>query len=358
MPQVTTFPLTPPKSGTSNPKLFLHNHCYFISSRCLEGLPFICRAFMNLILKSILARSLKLFDITLCDFIFMQNHFHLLLVINNPEHADAFIGHLKTETAHAINKMRGKKAGNFWQDCYDSPVILDLEKLKEQIVYLYTNPQKAGLVDDIAEYPGCSSWSMRCSEQQHQTVLHLPRRAMHKLAQGVLSRAQERHYIKRLQDYAYSDTERLSIDPRAAFEAVVALSGNPGNISYQQFFEQCQQEIQQRQLELARQRVDDNKKAIGARGLAKQSFFKAYIPKKHGSKRMLCLSKHKHLRQRYIALYKALKELARKGYRRLKAGDYSREALEDFPPGLYLPGRVRIANIIPQVFWTGGFIPT
>ena len=85
------------------------------------------------LLYAIIARAQELYDIKLADFLFMSNHLHQILAVDNPAHVDAFMGYIKTESAHAINRFIGKRKGAVWEDGYDSPVILDIEKLKEQI---------------------------------------------------------------------------------------------------------------------------------------------------------------------------------------------------------------------------------
>ena len=133
----------------SPPKILLPKSAVFISTRIQEGLPLVPTCYMQLILQSILARAQSKYKVSVCHFLFMSNHLHMLLVVNNPDEVPAFMDMIKTESAHAINRLLGRRQRTVWCSGYDSPPVLTLEDIILKINYIYTNPQSADLVDTI-----------------------------------------------------------------------------------------------------------------------------------------------------------------------------------------------------------------
>jgi REP element-mobilizing transposase RayT len=130
-----------------NRKYFANKTVLFVTSRAEEGLPFPCNAVMNLILWGILARAREKHQIKVCHFIFLANHLHMLLVVENPEHVSSFVGYIKCESAHAVNRLLGRRKRTIWEDGYDSPVVLTPDSALNCIGYIYGNPARANLVD-------------------------------------------------------------------------------------------------------------------------------------------------------------------------------------------------------------------
>ena len=136
-----------------NPKLFLNDMPYFITCSTEEGLPFAANPLIELIIRGILAKAANMYDITICHIELMANHIHLVIVVRNPEHVARFMQYFKRESSHSINRLLGRKKRTIWCDRYDSPVVLDAERLANVITYLYTNPVKDNLVEKVEDYP-------------------------------------------------------------------------------------------------------------------------------------------------------------------------------------------------------------
>jgi hypothetical protein len=82
----------------------------------------------------------------------MSNHLHLLVCDESAELADwacYFLGNL----ARAVNRIRGRW-GTFFQRRYSAEPVLDVEALHERLVYVATNPVKAGLCRHHRNWPG------------------------------------------------------------------------------------------------------------------------------------------------------------------------------------------------------------
>ena len=118
-------------------KYFPHNSVLFCTSRIEQGLPLVCSHNMNFIINGILAKASNDYEIGLCHFKFMANHFHIIVRVINPDDVQAFFRYIKTEISHAVNRLLGRRKRTVWADGYDSPIVLDTEKLKYLISYLY-----------------------------------------------------------------------------------------------------------------------------------------------------------------------------------------------------------------------------
>ena len=126
----------------SPPRLLIPHSVVLITTRMEEGLPLIPAEFIEVIIKGILGRAQKLYPVVACHYIFMNNHLHLILVVTDPDAVAGFMDRLKTELAHAVNRLLGRRKRTVWYDSYDAVPILTLEDCIEKIAYVYTNPQK------------------------------------------------------------------------------------------------------------------------------------------------------------------------------------------------------------------------
>src|SRR5574344_1005816 len=142
----------------SNPKLYIEGQVRFLTISLQRGLPLLPNHLIKNILLSYLSQAVRLFPITICDFIVMNNHIHFIIIIKEPVHLAQFLDHFKTSTALAINKLMHIPKGSVWEKGSDSPVILDLYSLIKKVAYIYCNPAKANIVSSIDEYPNLNSF--------------------------------------------------------------------------------------------------------------------------------------------------------------------------------------------------------
>ncbi len=154
------------------PKFHPPKNVLFITTSLEEGLLLKANPLMRAIVESCLAKAQKLHKVRICHFTFEDNHVHLILVVENPEDVSDFMGRFKTESAHAINRLLGRRKRTVWCEGYDSPILGNPVDVIKQIVYLYTNPSKDGLVDSIEEYPNFSTWN--CFKSGEATLNCIP----------------------------------------------------------------------------------------------------------------------------------------------------------------------------------------
>jgi len=92
------------------------------------------------------------------EFVFMSNHYHLLLT-DVAGCYPKFIGELNMLISRELNSIRGISGTNF--EGYDQQQIADDERLIDHSVYTGANPVAAFLVATAREWPGVSSVGMR-----------------------------------------------------------------------------------------------------------------------------------------------------------------------------------------------------
>lgn len=105
-----------------------------------------------------LAIAAQRYDITVLDFIQMSNHLHDQ--IYDPHgNTPAFCEHFHKLLAKCMNALRGR-----WENFFSSEqvCVVRIERthdLIEKLVYIATNPVKAGLVERVADWPGASGYT-------------------------------------------------------------------------------------------------------------------------------------------------------------------------------------------------------
>lgn len=209
--------------GKQNRKFFTHNSVVFVTSSVREGLPLIPTYVFNSILIGILAKANSLYSgVRICHFVFMANHFHMILVVKKQEDAPAFIGYVKQEISHTINRFLNRSGISIWSDGYDSPLLLTFDKVIHYIVYMYLNPTKANLENSIEEFPGLSSWSMFLSGQHSKICKHIRRSNVpcilgSQFGDGALGINEQKRLLEVLQELSDEDIE-LVIEPFAWVE--------------------------------------------------------------------------------------------------------------------------------------------
>lgn len=320
----------------SPPRILLPDFPVMITTRMEEGLPLVARPIIHLILKSILARAQALFPVDVCHFLFMANHLHLILRVLDPECVASFMDYLKTESAHAVNRLLGRRKKTVWEDGYDAVPLLTLEDAIKEIAYIYTNPQKANLVSNIDHYPGFSSWSMYKSGHETYTVPRVRRIDIHPIKNFKSDKEEQGQCERILTDV--SEMLSFQLSPNAW----MALFGieSPDEIS--QVNHRIVEQIREIEAELDCLREKQGTSVIGPQKLKSQSINKSYVPKKF-SKRMWCVCSDQVLRKQFIQFIKDLLARAREVTDNWRHGDFS----EAFPLGLFPPRFPRLANLRP-----------
>lgn len=307
-----------------NRKIFNNNAVHLITSRTEDGLPIVPNDFLNTIIWGILARAKTLYDIKVCHFVFMANHFHMLVVVNNPEHVDDFIGYIKCEIAHAINRLLGRRQKTIWVDGYDSPVLLTSDDIERYIEYIYLNPIKANLVENIKDYPGVSSWDMLSSGIHSIKHKKIKRPQLEVLDSPQVSLNKQKAINNKLLSIDNPEYE-FTLEPFACF-------GDISEKEKESIKRRLISKIEAESKKLIDKRKKEKKRVIGVTALKRQSILEEYQATKY-SKRMICISSDKELRIIFIEHFKTLCQKAKEIYQKWKEGDFT----ERIPAGLLSP---------------------
>ncbi|MBN8611228.1 MAG: transposase [Deltaproteobacteria bacterium] len=103
-----------------------------------------------------LAKMLELYDVKLVAFVFMGNHFHVLVALREDRLPD-IMRDFKGGLAKALNRLLGRR-GALWMERYDDDAVLDDDAADAAVHYFHANPVRAHVVEKAEAYPGVSSW--------------------------------------------------------------------------------------------------------------------------------------------------------------------------------------------------------
>ena len=318
-------------------KIFITGTLLELSARVEEGLPFIPNKLMKTLLENVLARAQTMYPVTIVSYIFLGNHFHILIVVKNPEHVSDFIEYLKRETAYCINKLLGRRKHTVWSDGYDNPVILDPETAMRRLKYIYLNPVAAGLIKEGKSWPLSSASTFSgLLDSSEITVKRIPRNKIPKLPVRNMTIKEIDKVCSSLQ-YVGDETYTLRVEPGAWLKCYVGTRDrDPRELNELVLLEINNEEIS----------TEKNREGLVPllSELQVQNIRKPYTPKKFG-KRMLCFGKDKNIRVKYIGWVKDLyKQLPR--YLK-KTKDEILDIRIGYPPGFFAPGGRIFANIVP-----------
>ena len=129
-----------------------------ISSRVQHGRFLLTpSAEVNELILGILGRAQAKYDVLIHAFIFMSNHFHLLLSIMETLQMSRFMGYVKGNIAKELGRLHDWRE-HFWGQRYHSAPLGDNEDNQlRRFMYILENGCKEGLVASPLDWPGVSS---------------------------------------------------------------------------------------------------------------------------------------------------------------------------------------------------------
>ncbi len=323
-----------------SPKLFIKGTLIEVSSRIEEGLPFVPNALTCYIIGSILARGQNMFPVTIVTYTFMGNHFHMLLIVQNPKDIPDFIGYFKRESAHAINRMIGRRQHTVWSEGFDNPVILDSETAIKRLKYVYLNPVEAGLTPKVNNWSlSSASWVDYTKEKSTRMFKPIPRNKIPLLPETPLTTHEIDKLHKELKDLP-GEYFTLTIKPNA-WKQCFKDTFHRGSEDLNSFLFN---EIKREEERLNSEKEQEGTSYPSPEYLATQDIRRPYRPKKFG-KRMLCLAADKMTRILYL---KWLKETYKQLPRFLKERGVDFKKTLHYPPGFFSPGGFLSASLLPM----------
>jgi REP element-mobilizing transposase RayT len=313
-----------------------HGSVLFVTFTVEEGLLLLSNPLCLAIIQSCLAAAQSLYPVRISHLLVEATHIHLVITVYDPEHVSSFMRHFKTESAHMINSLLGRKKRTLWSDGYDSPTVLTFAKAMMVIAYIYSNPAKDNLVHSIDEYPGFSSWQMFKSGECLKVWKRLRRPQFQALTKDSHNlRGYTREANRLLADS--SELQTFKLEPNAWLEAFGVI--NPAD--QQRINARVIERVRTLERRATRVREREKKSVIGRERLTTQRFDLTYRPSRKG-KRMWCLAERRAIRMAYIRMFKKLKKEARRILALWRQGDMT----ERYPPGLYPPSFPKLANAL------------
>lgn len=250
-----------------------------------------------------------------------------MLRVIDPEAVSSFVGYIKQESAHALNRLLGRKKKTIWEEGFDSPLILDSDKAFEQFVYVLLNPVKDKLVSCMDDYPGVSSYSCLKSNQTEIMIKRIFRSSIKKLKDP------HRPWLEE-DTYRFAGKEGEEMKLKLFFTSWKKCFLNTSHLSDEQVKDKLLECLRLKQEEFPPLKLDANR-------LKRQSILMPYVPTSYG-KRTICLSSSIEERKSFIRFYRNLCEEARAVFNQWRLGN-----LLPFPLGLFPPSLPRMANLLP-----------
>jgi REP element-mobilizing transposase RayT len=314
-----------------NAKTFVSGTLVELGARVEEGLPFVPNNLTMTLVTNVLARAQTFYPVTIVTFVMMRNHFHTLIVVQDPSNVPKFIEYFKRETAYYVNRLLGKRKHTVWCQGYDSPVILDSETAIRRFKYIYLNPVTAKLCKQGKDWPlSSANW------KKELTVKRIPRDKVRKLPNRPMTLVEINRTCSKLQ-YRGQETYTLKIEEDAWMKCFTETKDR----DQIQLKDYLNLEIKKEEEKIEREReypVPDLSK------LAIENIRKQYQPIKFG-KRMICLGSSKEIRVKFLDWYKTLCKLLPKFLKKTKDEVLHRS---HYPPGFFSPGGFLSSNLIPS----------
>jgi hypothetical protein len=303
---------------------------YELTLRVREGLPFIPYATMNHLVKSAMAQAQEITGITICHYLWMTNHAHMLVIVNDPEMLVKFYGIVKKSLTDHMKRLLGLRSLCMWEG-RKVQLIPDLETMLSRIAYFYANPAKANLEDRIDDYRGLSSFvafansgGARDYEYREKADWVRPK-YLKALSDRVLSPSQDRALLEDLKERAYYQND-LVICPNAWLKVFDVAPHRELAL-----MQRALGMVKKRERSAREARLKEGKGIMGARILC-QAIMTPCLPKKN-EPGLFVISKDKWLRISIISRVREVRRLCYLLYHR----DFKHGKVVNWPPGTFPP---------------------
>jgi len=112
---------------------------------------------LNRRVLGVLARAARLYDVGVCHFVFLSNHYHLLLRPKDAAELARFMNYLNSNLAREAGRLHGWRE-RFWSRRYRPvPISFEPEAQVARLEYLLAQGCKEGLVATPGDWPGATS---------------------------------------------------------------------------------------------------------------------------------------------------------------------------------------------------------
>lgn len=291
-----------------------------ITNRVWEGLPFVPNRTMRRMIRGVMARGQNLYPVTICLYLFMTNHYHMILA-GDGKRISRFIGYIEAEIARRLIRLLPLRWGpRFWESRFREEHLPTSEAVINKITYIICNPLRARLVGELKDYPGASSLqSLNNANAKTEELCsftfsrYFPRLTAPRLSSKSDIRLSQQLHRQSSGFYA------LKTD---LFAWVKCLRSNVQRTDVLVRIRGAVQEAE---------RIARSQGVIGAERLGDQSFSKPHRPKKTGYCPIISCP-DKKLRKHLIESYKNFCAECAKAWKQMKQG-----LVAIWPRGAYIP---------------------
>jgi REP element-mobilizing transposase RayT len=140
---------------------------HHVVSRCVRGYSFLKPTPKVVsIISGVLGRALHMYShcIKLHHYVFLSNHFHLLVTSEDIDALSEFMKYLKSNISRKLARIH-EWAGPMWQSRFSSEEVLGEEGLIEIFKYITENSVKEGLVNHPREWKGLHGYHQLVSQK-------------------------------------------------------------------------------------------------------------------------------------------------------------------------------------------------
>ncbi|HEU0034040.1 MAG TPA: hypothetical protein VFQ53_25610 [Kofleriaceae bacterium] len=152
----------------TQPREVIAGRFYLVTRRCSRG-QFLMRPdpTTNRIWEYCLGEAVRAYGITVVGDCVMSNHYHTVIFDRHGNYPE-FLAYLHGLFARCMNAWRGRR-DHFWDARQTSVVMLaDEGALIRELVYTFTNPVTALLVDEIGSWPGVNGLARLMSGRERR----------------------------------------------------------------------------------------------------------------------------------------------------------------------------------------------
>ena len=126
-----------------------------VTNRTLQGrLLLVPSPELNEIIFGVLGRAQRLYKVRLCAYVFLSNHFHLLVRVNDAKQLADFMGYFGSNLAREVARLTGWN-DKVWARRYQAIAISNEEEAQlQRFAYLISHGVKELLVERVLDWPG------------------------------------------------------------------------------------------------------------------------------------------------------------------------------------------------------------
>lgn len=273
----------------------------------------------------VLARAKRLYRVELHAFVFLSNHYHLLVTVDNAQQLARFMNYLNSNLAREAGRLFVWRE-KFWGRRYQAIVISAEESAQtDRLRYVLSHGCKEGLVARPQEWPGAHSVEALMEGKPLQGYWFDRTREYE-------ARARQEEFER----FEYATKETIRLEPLPCWR----------HLSEEGYKDQVGELIHEIELETANRHAGDGTRPLGVRTiLAQHSHDRPRILKKGSAPLFHAVSKA--VRREMVEAYRWFLCAYREAAERLSAGD----PMVNFPEGSFPP---RLPFVGPDTEWEPG----